>query len=190
MKNIKSIIFIIFYTIIISALSIFIYDKINRKEVSKEVATENIENIVENTNNVEDYSNVSGTIEVKEEQANEKQDYIKKHIEVYSIKAAYMDSLIDGRVAGLTFKIKNKGKKTLTKLEITFNYKNKNGDIIYDNSYTPINSSNIYVGTGTEKELKPNYIWQLESDKFYPDKKVPKEWKEGSIEYKITNIEF
>lgn len=190
MKNVKYIIFIIVYTVIISALSIFIYDKVNKKETSREVATNNIESNDTNMNDVKDYSNVSGTTEVEDNQDKEKDDYIEKYIDIYSVKAAYMDSLLDGKVAGLTFKIKNKGKKTITKLEITFYYKNKNGDIIYDNSYTPIDSSNIYVGTGTEKELKPNYIWQLESDKFYQDKKVPKEWKEGSIEYKITSIEF
>ena len=174
---------VIIYTIIVIAITSIVC-KSNNKIVRVSSVEEN-ENVEQNQEN-----DIQDTTNVEDLELQEKKEYINNKIKVYDVKAKYMDSLLDGRVPGLIFKIKNNGKKTLSKLEITFYYKNKKGDIIYENSYTPIDSSNIYVGTGTEKELKPNYVWQLESDKFYTDKKVPKEWKEGSIEYKITNIEY
>lgn len=177
------ILILIVYTIIVVGVTVLIV-----KEEHKEVNASTQENVSENKS--KDYENVTDTTEVEDSENKEKEDYIKNKIKVYDVKAAYMDSLLDGKVAGLTFRIKNNGNKTISKLQITFYYKDKNNQIIYDSSYTPIDSSNIYVGTGTEKELKPNYIWQLESDEFYPDKKVPKEWKEGKIEYKITDIQF
>jgi len=43
---------------------------------------------------------------------------------------------------------------------------------------------------GDNKPLKPGYVWQMESGKFYAAKQVPSEWAGGSYEAKITDIIF
>ncbi|MDQ0194926.1 hypothetical protein [Paenibacillus wynnii] len=113
------------------------------------------------------------------------EEYINNLIQVYEFKAKYFDSLLDGKVPGVTFKIKNKGNKTLSEIEVTVYFKDANGNNIAEESYLPVNDMDFDY-----KELKPNYTFQLDSDHFYTSKTVPKEWKAGNAEIKVTQIKF
>lgn len=117
-----------------------------------------------------------------------KQDYINK-VELYDLKAAYYDSYFEGKIPGVEFKIKNKGDKTLLEIEVTAYFKNAEGTIIAEEKYYPVLVS-VYSISGSNRPLKPNYIWQQERGKFYKADRVPSEWKEGAVSAKITNIEF
>lgn len=117
-----------------------------------------------------------------------KQGYVD-NIELYDLKSAYYDSYLDGKVPGVDFKIKNKGDKTLSKVEVTVYFKNADGTIIAEENYYPVLVSDYSI-SGDNKPLKPNYIWQQERGKFYKADKVPSEWKEGAVSAKITDIEF
>ncbi|TYO96769.1 hypothetical protein EDC39_11257 [Geothermobacter ehrlichii] len=117
-----------------------------------------------------------------------KQAYIKKVV-LYDLKARYYDTFLEKKVPGVEFKIKNKGDKTLKKVEVTVYFKDANGTIIAEEDYYPVLVTKYSFG-GNNKPLKPNYIWQMERGKFYKADSVPSEWKEGSVSAKITNIEF
>jgi hypothetical protein len=128
--------------------------------------------------------------EAKEDDAllKRKQDYIK-NLEIYDFKAQYRDSLLDGRIPGVEFKIKNKGTETLDEVKVTVYFKDAKGNTIAEENYYPVLVSKFNI-TSDNKPLKPNYIWQMERGKFYTAKSVPSEWKEGAAEIRITDLQF
>ena len=120
--------------------------------------------------------------------SSEKQAYLEK-IDLYDFTAKYQDAVLDGRVPGVNFKIKNKGDRTLSKVEVTVYFKSPDGTVIAEESYYPVLVTEESF-SGDNKPLKPNYIWQQERGHFYTAKNVPSEWKEGAASAKITAIEF
>ncbi|KFL36592.1 hypothetical protein N788_03000 [Arenimonas donghaensis DSM 18148 = HO3-R19] len=117
------------------------------------------------------------------------EQYIAESIELYDFQAKYMDSVLDGRVPGVSFKMKNNGDRTLDRVEIVVLFKDATGSVIAEEDYSPIFVSE-YNLSGDNKPLKPGYIWQLERGRFYAAKSVPSEWKEGAAEIKIVDIRF
>lgn len=73
-------------------------------------------------------------------------------------------------------------------VEVTVYFKDPGGSIIYEEDFHPVLVSEFSFTDS--KPLKPGYIWQMESGKFYSVKSVPEEWAEGSVEIKITDIRF
>jgi hypothetical protein len=71
---------------------------------------------------------------------------------------------------------------------LTIYFKDEGGGVISEAEFHPVLVSKYSFGDS--QPLKPGYIWQMESDKFYAAKSVPREWKEGSVESKITDIRF
>ena len=90
---------------------------------------------------------------------------------------------------GVEFKLKNKGDRTLRKVEVTVYFKDHSGAIIAEEDYNPVLVTKYSFG-GDNKPLKPNYIWQLERGKFLQAKSVPSEWAKGKAEARITDIDF
>ncbi|WP_415713228.1 hypothetical protein [Maridesulfovibrio sp.] len=121
-------------------------------------------------------------------EAGEKQKYLDL-VELYGVKSKYYKTYSDDRVPGVEFKLKNKGDRTLKTVQVTVFFKNEDGTVIAEEKYHPVLVSKYSVGR-KNKPLKPNYIWQMERDKFYVAKSVPTEWKEGAISAEITEIEF
>ena len=117
----------------------------------------------------------------------EKQNYID-NIELYDLKASYHKTYIDGNMPGVTFKLRNKGAKTLNEVEVTVYFKDENGSVIYEENYYPVLVSKYSFND--KKPLKPNYVWSMGKGKFYKVENVPSEWKTGAVSAKITNIEF
>lgn len=115
----------------------------------------------------------------------EEQKYIAESLELYDFQAKYMNAVLDGRVPGVTFKIKNKGDRSLELVKAVVLFRDAAGSVIAEEEYTPIIVSQ-YNLTGDNKLLKPGYIWQQERDKFYTAKSVPSEWKEGAAEAQIV----
>ena len=116
-----------------------------------------------------------------------KQAYIDK-VKLYDFTAKNFSTYSGGKTPGVTFKIKNDGEKTLTKVKVTVYFKDSSDNIIAEEDYSPVLVSNYSFGDN--KPLKSNYIWQMESGKFYTAKSVPSEWQEGNAVAKITDIEF
>lgn len=117
---------------------------------------------------------------------NEKRDYIAKNLEVYKLEAKYMDSLLDGRIPGVTFKVRNKGQRTLEKVEVTVEFLDASGKAISEEVYNPV----IAGGYSSDPPLRPDHIWQNERGQFLSAKSVPSEWQSGQARARVTDIEF
>lgn len=96
-----------------------------------------------------------------------------------------LQTFLDRKKNGVSFKIKNRGDSTISKLELTIYYKDLAGDVIYDTRITPINAESLF---GMTEPLKPNYIWQQEGQ-FFETPNVPSEWS-GDADVEITEIQF
>lgn len=114
--------------------------------------------------------------------------YIRDHLKVYNLEARYFDSLLDGRVPGVDFKIKNNGDRTLNEVKVKVVFYDDQDKPIGEEEYYPVLVSSSGIGDNTP--LRPNYIWQQESGQFYSAKSVPSEWKTGKVSATVTDIEF
>lgn len=119
----------------------------------------------------------------------EAKDYIANSLDLYDVEAKYFDSLLDGKVPGVLFKLKNKGDRTLDRVEVNCYFLDGSGNRIAEEDFYPVLVSEYSFG-GDNKPLKPGYVWTMEAGKFYTAKSVPSEWKEGSIEVEISEIKF
>ena len=117
----------------------------------------------------------------------EKQAYVG-NVELYDLKARHYETYLERRVPGVEFKLRNKGTRTLRKVEVTVYFEDASGAVIAEQQYNPVLVTKYSFGDN--KPLRPNYIWQLERGKFYQAKSVPSEWKEGAVKAKVTDIEF
>lgn len=115
--------------------------------------------------------------------------YIRNNLRLYDLDAKYYDSLLEGRVPGVRFKIKNNGNRTLNEVEVRVVFYDEAGNAIAEEDYHPVLVSE-YSYSGDNKPLRPNYIWQQESGKFYMAKNVPSEWAAGKATATITDVEF
>lgn len=116
----------------------------------------------------------------------EKRDYIAKNLEVYELDARYMDSLLDGRIPGVTFKVRNNGQRTLDKVEVTVEFLDAGGKAISEEIYNPV----IAGGYDSQPPLRPGHIWQNERGRFLAAKSVPSEWQSGRARARVTDITF
>jgi hypothetical protein len=121
--------------------------------------------------------------------AEQKASYIANNIDLYDFEARYMDSILDGRVPGVEFKLKNNGDKVLNQVEVTVYFQDAAGNTIAEEDFYPVLVTD-YSFSGDRKPLKPGYVWQQENGRFYSAKSVPSEWAEGRATAKITDIEF
>lgn len=115
--------------------------------------------------------------------------YIKANLRLYDLEAKYYESMLDGKIPGVDFKIKNGGTRTVNRLTVRIVFQDSEGKPIAEEEYNP-----VFVVEGgfsdNDKPLRPNYIWQNEPDRFYTAKSVPSEWAEGKATATITDIEF
>jgi hypothetical protein len=121
-------------------------------------------------------------------EAKAKAAYIQQHLVLYDVQAKYMDSVLDGKIPGVLFKLRNTGDRSLDRVKVTVYFKDASGAVIHEEDYYPVSVSDFSFGDN--KPLKPGYVWQMETGKFYEAKSVPSEWQEGSEDAKITDIEF
>jgi hypothetical protein len=115
--------------------------------------------------------------------------YIRDHLKIYGLTAKYFDSLVDGRVPGVDFKIKNNGDRTLNKVTVRIVFHDDQGKAIAEEEYTPVFVTSLGYGHDNTP-LRPNYIWKQEQGNFYSAKSVPSEWKTGKVTATVTEIEF
>lgn len=161
----------------------------NLKESRKlDGAIQKYEKVLELDSEMVDAKEGIGEVKTEIKQLKEKQAYIE-NVVLYDLKSRYYETYLEKRAPGVEFKIKNNGNKILKEVEVTVYFKDKTGTIIAEKSYNPVLVTK-YSFSGDSKPLKPNYIWQMESGKFYKADSVPSEWKEGAVSATITNIEF
>jgi hypothetical protein len=113
--------------------------------------------------------------------------YIARSLKLYDLTAGYHDTY-SGRKAGVNFKIKNTGNRTLNQVTVRVEFFDAQGNAIAEEEYTPVIVSEYNIGDNNP--LRPNYIYQQEPDKFWVGENVPTEWAEGKAKATITQIEF
>jgi len=121
--------------------------------------------------------------------AMEEANYITQHLQVYSLEAKYFDAVLDGRVPGVTFKVKNNGGRTLNKVGVRVVFHDADGQPIAEETYFPVLVSAYSYGVANTP-LRPNYIAQQERGQFWSAKSVPSEWESGCATATTTEIEF
>jgi hypothetical protein len=126
--------------------------------------------------------------EAREQETKEEKEYIDSYLELYDIEASYRESMLDGTVPGVLFKIRNTGTRTLNKVKVVVYFKDASGNVIAEEDYFPVLITDFSFND--DKPLKPNYVWSMEQNRFYTAKSVPTEWEEGSVEVEITEIAF
>ena len=114
-------------------------------------------------------------------------DYIRDNLTIYDTTAKYYNSLLDGRIPGVEFKIKNNGNRTLSEVDVRVEFLDSAGKPIAEETYYPVLAQSY---TGDSTPLRPNYIWKQEQGQFYSAKSVPDEWDTGSVRTTISDIEF
>lgn len=115
--------------------------------------------------------------------------YIAQNLRVYDMDARYYDSVLDGRVPGVRFKIKNNGNRTLNRVTVRVVFFDANNNAIAEEEYNPVLVSSYSVGDDNTP-LRPNYIWQQDPSRFMVANNVPSEWQTGRAQATITDIEF
>ncbi|MEO6389351.1 MAG: hypothetical protein ABIT16_02465 [Croceibacterium sp.] len=134
-------------------------------------------------------STVTATPEASSSPSREEVSYINSSLRLYEFEAKYYDSLMDGRVPGVDFKIKNEGDRTINSMTVKVVFFDSTNQPIAEELYYPVNVGGFSMGN-EGKPLRPNYIWQQEGDQFYAAKAVPSEWKEGNAKATITEVKF
>jgi hypothetical protein len=124
----------------------------------------------------------------EDEESKAKAAYIQSHLVLYDVDARYTDSSLHGKVPGVLFKLRNAGDRDLDMVKVTVHFKDANGTVIHEEDYSPIHVSDFSLGDN--KPLKAGYVWQMESGMIYAAKSVPSEWKEGSVEARISDVRF
>lgn len=112
-------------------------------------------------------------------------DYIHL-VKIYDFTAKYYDSIADGKVPGVEFKLRNTGDRTLRKVDVLVLFKDREGVTISEEHYYPVLVSEF----SSDPPLRPGYIWQMERDRFLAAKKVPSEWAEGFADARVIDVEF
>jgi hypothetical protein len=117
----------------------------------------------------------------------EADEYIANHVDLYDFEASYFDSLLDGRVPGVTFKVKNRGERTLERVQVVVHFADAKGNVIAEEAFVPIRP---YSLESNSRPLKPGYVWQVEKGTKYVAKNVPSEWLERHAKATITEVDF
>ena len=114
--------------------------------------------------------------------------YIDEYVELYDLSARYIDTYSNDNVPGVQFKLRNNGERTLDRVRVVIYFKDAAGGIITEEDFLPVAAGVAFSDNNTP--LRPGYIWQMESGRYYTAERVPSEWSEGSVEAAITEIEF
>lgn len=101
------------------------------------------------------------------ENALEKLDYVTNCLSLYDVEVRYHSSYGSEKL-GIEFKLKNKGERTVTMVEVTVYLLDSEGRKISEQTFRPVGFTN---------PLKPNYVWQPEAGAFYPIENVPSEYR-------------
>ncbi|MDR3159160.1 MAG: hypothetical protein LBU11_09180 [Zoogloeaceae bacterium] len=103
-------------------------------------------------------ANTKGQAQPQPQGQTPEQKYLAENVELYDFQASYMESILDDRVPGVTFKIKNKGDRILEYVKVLVLFKDSSGSVIAEEGYLPVFISK-YGFSENRKPLKPGYIW-------------------------------
>jgi hypothetical protein len=112
--------------------------------------------------------------------------YIANNLIVGDVKAAYRESALDGRVAGLTFTIRNNGDRTVKRIKVICRFFDASGRVVAEEIYQPVSEFDFANG----QPLKPGYTWAMTNGRFYTAKGIPRTWASGRVSVVVSEIDF
>lgn len=120
----------------------------------------------------------------REDQKTEEELYIEENLVLLDYKVGMCDSY-QGKLPGLyDVSLKNNGNRDIDTVTVTVYFQDEEGRNIAENSFTVI--GNIW----SPDELKANYSWAMEDNKFYEIKNLADEVDISRYTVEITSIEF
>lgn len=123
----------------------------------------------------------------KAEKLRESDDYVAKHVDLYDVQARYFDSLLEGRIPGVSFKLKNRGQRTLSRVQVNVQFEDSEGHVISEADFVPISEFSL---DDNGRPLKPGFVWQIDAGSMFTAKSVPSEWCEGRVKARISSVSF
>lgn len=122
------------------------------------------------------------------ESFSEKMRYIDK-IEITDFVAKRIDTYLNKNTPAVRISLKNKGDRTLREVKVVVYFQDKDGKTIFEDDFYPVLVSQ-YRTSGDNKPLKPGYVREMESGKYFTIESALSEWKEGKAVAKIVDLEF
>lgn len=131
---------------------------------------------------------------VRDAEASKKQKEMDDKIAKYKDIQAYLPSVEVRNISvgkgflgdtGVFGEVKNKGDKTLKKVEVTAYCLDKSGTVVFEKSYSPILVSEYSYSMRGNKPLKPNYSEQFG----FKVNEAPSDWS-GKVKVEVTDLEF
>lgn len=116
-----------------------------------------------------------------------KEDY-KQFI---SIEGLYAGRGSEGKSTGIPivwFKVRNKGDYTVEKVQVTVEFLNDQGQVVFEKKLHPVHQGK--ESGELVKPLGPGDLWQMSSIRYYVVTKVPHTWELGNVRATVTDIEF
>lgn len=116
-----------------------------------------------------------------------KVDEYKDFVEISKFDARMIDTWLKGKVPGVKIEVKNVGNLTITELETTIYYKNKQGEVIHEEKFHPVLVSKYSSNTGP---LEPCRTKSMKKDDFFVIDYKLENWDPKKTTYAITDIDF
>lgn len=114
----------------------------------------------------------------------EEEKYIDEYLELLDYKVGICQSYA-GKCPGISdISIKNNGTKSIAELRITVFFQDADGKDVAEDSFLVIG------GWGNSDELKANYSWKMQSDRFYEIENLADEVDISRHRVEITEIVF
>ncbi len=113
----------------------------------------------------------------------ENEDIINK-IELTVVECKIYESWSGDNKLGYRIKLKNRSEKEITELEVVTYYRDKEGNIFFEDTVHPVSS---YKST----KLKPNYslFYPESSNSYHPISGIDlEEWDGGKVDFVITSV--
>ncbi len=118
----------------------------------------------------------------------EKKSCIEK-ISIYGAEAKRINTFLEGEKLGIRCNLKNNSNKTLNKVEVTAYFKNKSGEIIFEERWLPVLVSQ-YNFIGNNEPLKPNRIYEMKIGNYHCLDGELRDAVLNKTEFKVTDVEF
>lgn len=118
----------------------------------------------------------------------EKIGYLDK-VEITEFVAKRIDTYSKKDVPAVRISLKNTGDRSLDKVKVVVYFKDKNGDVIFEEDFHPVLVSSYSFGRDN-KPLKPGYIKEMEKERYYTLESPLSEWEAGKATAKVVDIEF
>ncbi len=114
------------------------------------------------------------------------QAYLSK-VKLSDFKAQRIDTYGKSDVPAVTWKMKNVGDQVLRKVKVVVYFRDSGDQVIYEEEYFPVLVTDYSFDS---KPLKPGYVWEMGSGKYYTLDSNLSDWEEGNASIVVTDLAF